>query len=161
MRTCGHDGVVLAQIHSLSAVAGGCLEAVPALAAAPLRRHVLGYSGFRATEEGARLRRILPLNLTTLIIDWTGVPPLLTGPRETGLRYAETGWRNGIAIGLTPVGVRALLGVRQSELTGRIGPLDELLGSGAAGRAAGGAARLATTIHRPGPLGRRPSRGQP
>lgn len=119
---------MLAQIHSLSAVAGGCLQAVPSLAAPALRPYVLGYSGFRATPEGARLRRILPLNVTTLIIDWAGAPALVTGPRDTGLLYAGTGWRDGMAIGVTPAGVRTLLGVRQSELAGQVVPLDELLG---------------------------------
>lgn len=132
---------MLAQIHSVSAVAGGCLEVVPCFATRTIRPYVVGYSGFRATPEGARLRRILPLNVTTLIIDWTGVPPLVTGPRDTGLRYEGAGWREGISIGVTPIGVRALFGVRQSELVGRIAPLDELLGSRAA-RLAGRLAEL-------------------
>lgn len=120
---------MLAQIHSFSVVPGGCLQAVPSLAAEPLRPYVVGYAGFRATPEGALVRRLLPLNVTTLVIDWTGVPPLVTGPRVTGLRYEGTGWRDGIVVGVTPAGVRALLGVRQRELVGRIAPLDELLGS--------------------------------
>jgi hypothetical protein len=135
---CGHDDAVLAQIHSVSAVAGGCLEVVPCLATRTIRPYVVGYSGFRATPEGAQLR---PLNVTTLIIDWTGVPPLVTGPRDTGLRYEGAGWREGISIGVTPIGVRALFGVRQSELVGRIAPLDELLGSRAV-RLAGRLAEL-------------------
>lgn len=98
------------------------------LAAPALRRHVLGYSGFLATPEGALRRRILPLNITTLIIDWTGVSPVLTGPRDTGLLYEEVGWRSGMTIGVTPVGVRTLLGVPQSDLVGQIMSLDDLIG---------------------------------
>src|SRR5690606_32573476 len=94
-----------------------------------------------ATPRGAQLHRILPFNVTTLIIDWTGAPPLITGPRDTGLLYGESGWRGGVTIGLTPAGVRRLLGVRQSELAGRILPLDDLLGP----RAALLAERLAET----------------
>ncbi|PRX46904.1 AraC-like DNA-binding protein [Prauserella shujinwangii] len=119
---------MLAQIHSVSAVASGCLQVVPGTVAEPLRPYVAGYSGFRATPEGALLRRILPFNVATLIVDWTGAPPLVTGPRATGLRYQGPGWRDGISVGVTPAGVRALLGVRQNELADRIVPLDDVLG---------------------------------
>jgi AraC-like DNA-binding protein len=108
-------------------VAGGCLAAVPMPAAPALHRYVLGYSGFLATPAGALSRRILPVNITTLIVDWTGTPALVTGPRDTGLLYQEPGWRNGVAIGLTPAGVRAFLGVRQRDLVGQIVSLDELI----------------------------------
>lgn len=119
---------MLAQIHSLSAVAGGCLEAVPRPAAPALRRYVLGYSGFLATPQGALRRHVLPFNVTTLIIDWTGATPLITGPRDTGLLYDESGWRGGVTIGVTPAGVRTLLGVPPPELVGRILALDDVLG---------------------------------
>lgn len=132
---------MFAQIHSLSAVAGGCRESIPRPAAPALRGHVLGYCGFEATPKGALLHRILPFNVTTLIIDWTGASPLITGPRDTGLLYGESGWRSGVTIGLTPAGVRRLLGVPQPELAGRILSLDDLIGP----RAVRLAERLAAT----------------
>ncbi len=123
---------MLAQTHSLSSVAGGCLESVPMLAPPALRRHVLGYSGFVATPEGASAHRILPFNVTTLIIDWSGDRPLLTGPRATGLLYEESGWRHGVTIAVPPAGVRTLFGVRQSALVDQVVALDALIGPEAA-----------------------------
>ena len=58
-------------------------ESVVGRAHPRLRPYVLGYAGFRAGS-GARVRhRVLPLNVTTLIIDFGGPPGLVTGPRET------------------------------------------------------------------------------
>ncbi|MCW6010943.1 helix-turn-helix domain-containing protein [Micromonospora sp. CPCC 205371] len=74
------------------------------------------------------MRRILPLNLTTLIVDFAGPSRLATGPRATPLLYDEPAWRYGVSIGLTPAGVHALLDTPAAALVGEVVPLDAVLG---------------------------------
>ncbi|MEW2353577.1 helix-turn-helix transcriptional regulator [Spirillospora sp. NPDC029432] len=114
-------------IHSISVR----VEAVPCELATgrprpSLRPYVVGYGGFRTGTAEPPRRRVLPLSLTTLIVDFAG-PGLVTGPRDTPL-VCDTGWRYGIAVGLTSAGVSALLGVPMRELAGTGVPPDDLLG---------------------------------
>src|SRR3977135_1715341 len=81
-----------------------------------LRPYVLGYAGFRSGSGAYVRHRVLPLNLTTLIIDFTGPCGLVTGPRSTSTVDGHTFWRHGVSIGLTPAGVFALLGLPMREL---------------------------------------------
>jgi AraC-like DNA-binding protein len=105
----------MAQVHSVPVRAGREACAVTGrLAAWRLRPYVVGYSGFRAGA-GAAGRRLLPLSLAT-------------GPRGTPLMQEE-GWRQGVAVGLTPAGARAVLGLPVRELAGVVVPLDGLPGS--------------------------------
>lgn len=115
------------QIHSAVADSGaGPCRAVARLPEPRLRPFVSGYSGFR-TRPGPSRRRFFPLAQTTVIIDFAGPVRLVSGPRATPAVY-EDGWRRGVAFGLTPAGVFALLGMPMSELTGVTGPLEDLLG---------------------------------
>jgi len=103
-------------------------ESVAGRAHPRLRPYVLGYAGFRAGS-GARVRhRVLPLNVTTLIVDFGGPPGLVTGPRATATTRGETCWRHGITVGLTAAGVSALLGVPMRDLAGETVRLTDLLG---------------------------------
>jgi AraC-like DNA-binding protein len=92
---------------------------------------------------------VLPLSLAVIMVDFVGLGALVSGPRDTPLVQEETGWRQGVAIGLTPTGARAVLGPPMCELTGAVIPLDDLSGARAgelAGRleaAPGWAARFA------------------
>jgi AraC-like DNA-binding protein len=115
-------------IHSLAAEpdANRC-AAVTRRPSPALRPYVVGYSGFRTTFEMPLRRRILPLNLTTLIVDFTGPVRLATGPRGAST-VAETAWRCGVTIGLTPAGVGAIFGTPMSELVDATVPLEDLLG---------------------------------
>jgi AraC-like DNA-binding protein len=120
---------VLTQVHSLPAVLQPepC-ETITALPHPRLRPYVLGYAGFRSGS-GADIRhRVLPLNLTTLIIDFAGACRLVTGPRSTSTTHGQTAWSHGVSIGLAPAGVSALLGVPMRELAERSDPLAEFLG---------------------------------
>jgi AraC-like DNA-binding protein len=120
-------GAVMVQIHSAPADAGaGPCRAVARLPEPRLRPFVSGYSGFR-TRPGPSRRRFFPLAQTTVIIDFAGPARLVTGPRAIPTLY-EDGWRHGVAFGLTPAGVFALLGMPMAELTGVTGPLEDLLG---------------------------------
>jgi AraC-like DNA-binding protein len=118
----------MAQVHSVLVRAGSepC-AALGRLAAPWLRPYVAGYSAFRAGTKAAG-RRLLPLNLTAVIIDLAGAEALVTGVRAAALVRQEAGWRQGVVIGLTPAGTRALLGPPMRELTGEIVPLASLLG---------------------------------
>jgi hypothetical protein len=81
---------------------------------------------------------VLPLSLAVVVVDFAGLGALVSGPRNTPLvQEEEAGWRQGVAIGLTPAGARAVLGVPVSELTGAVVPLDGLQGSRAANWPAG------------------------
>ncbi|WP_406674822.1 hypothetical protein WBK31_12110 [Nonomuraea sp. N2-4H] len=57
-----------------------------------------------------------PLNAATLIIDCTGLPAVLTGPRSAATPAGEVAWRQGVAVGLTPAGMRALTGMAPKRL---------------------------------------------
>jgi AraC-like DNA-binding protein len=103
-------------------------ETIPALPHPRLRPYVLGYAGFRSAT-GARLRhRILPLNVTTLIIDFAGPGGLVSGPRSMSTVSGPTSWGHGVSVGLTPAGVFALLGVPMPELAEESRPLADFLG---------------------------------
>lgn len=119
-------------IHSLAAqrLAVPC-EASIRLPQPRLRPYVLGYSGFHTGAGPPLRRRILPLNLATLIIDFADAGAVVTGPRSVPVVH-ETAWRYGISIGLTPAGVSALLGPPMRELVGMTVPLADLLGRRAA-----------------------------
>lgn len=91
-----------------------------------LRPYALGAAGFRTrTAEDARM---LPLNAATLIVDFTGMSPIVTGPRATATFAVRTPWRHGMAVGLTPVGMSALTGAPVREVAGATVPLADLLG---------------------------------
>jgi AraC-like DNA-binding protein len=119
----------MAQVHSVLVRAGREPCAVTGRLAAPrLRPYVAGYSAFRAGA-GAAGRRVLPLSLAVVVVDFAGLGALVSGPRNTPLVQEEAGWRQGVAIGLTPAGARAVLGVAVRELAGTVVPLDGLPGS--------------------------------
>ena len=119
----------MAQVHSVLVRAGREPCAVTGRLAAPwLRRHVAGYSAFRAGA-GAAGRRVLALSMVVVVVDFAGLGALVSGPQDAALPPEETGWRHGIAIGLTPDGVQALLGLPMRELTGVLAPLAGLPGS--------------------------------
>jgi AraC-like DNA-binding protein len=104
-------------------------ETVGRRPAAPLRPYIVGYSGFRSGSGAALPHRVLPLNLTTAVVDLTGAARVVTGPRATPAVFEHTVWRSGVTIGFTPFGVRALLGVPAPDLVGRTVPLPDLLGA--------------------------------
>ncbi|WP_327589829.1 AraC family transcriptional regulator [Nonomuraea sp. NBC_00507] len=98
-----------------------------------LRPYVLGWAGFRTRAgEPAHPSRMLPLNAATLIIDFTGMGPIVTGPRATATFSAHTPWRHGMAVGLTPAGMSALTGTPLREVAGTTVQLEDLLGTRAA-----------------------------
>lgn len=114
-------------------------QMISRLPPAHLRPYVLGWSGFRTsagfhTGAGEREQpsRMLPLNAATLIIDFTGRGPIVTGPRATATSPAPTPWRHGVAVGLTPAGMAALTGAPVREVAGASVHLDDLLGARAA-----------------------------
>jgi AraC-like DNA-binding protein len=124
-----HDGRVLPQLHSLPAEdRSGCGEAVGRLPRRSLRPWLAGYSGFRAAGDGYLRRRMLPLDVTTVIIDFARPVAVITGPRHTPLVYDQDDWRYGVAIGLTPAGVAAFLGLPVPELVGATLGAETLLG---------------------------------
>lgn len=139
------------QYHSLLAgERARCAGPVAGLAPAALRPYVVGYAGFTADTGGCPAqRRLLPMNVTTVIIDIEGVPGLVTGPRNTPLVCEQTVWRHGVALGLTPAGVSALLGLPACELVNQTLPLDAILGrraedlAGRLGQVSGWPARFA------------------
>ncbi|MFI6905656.1 helix-turn-helix domain-containing protein [Nonomuraea sp. NPDC050394] len=95
-----------------------------------LRPYVLGWAGFRTRAgEAARPSRMLPLNAATLIVDFTGLPPIVTGPRAAVTSSAPSPWRYGVALGLTPAGMSALTGAPLREVAGTTVPLEDLLGA--------------------------------
>jgi AraC-like DNA-binding protein len=119
----------MAQVHSVLVRAGREPCAVTGrLAASRLRPYVAGYSAFRAGA-GAAGRRVLPLSLAVVVVDFAGLEALVSGPRDTPLVQEEAGWRQGIAVGLTPAGARAVLGLPVRELARAVVPLDGLPGS--------------------------------
>jgi hypothetical protein len=119
----------VAQVHSVLVRAGREPCLVTGRLAAPwLRPYVSGYSAFRAGA-GAAGRRVLPLSLIVVIVDFAGHGALVTGARDTAQVLEDAGWRHGVAFGLTPAGARAVLGPPMRELAGAIVPLAGLLGS--------------------------------
>ncbi|MFD9942951.1 helix-turn-helix transcriptional regulator [Nonomuraea sp. NPDC059023] len=93
-----------------------------------LRPYVLGWAGFRAGEADLP-SRMLPLNAATLIVDFTGMDTIVTGPRAAVTFSARSPWRHGVALGLTPAGMSALTGVPLREVTGTTVRLEDLLGA--------------------------------
>ncbi|MEH1129717.1 helix-turn-helix transcriptional regulator [Micromonospora sp. CPCC 206061] len=120
---------MLTQVHSVSALLDreACAEVVPTRPAPHLLPYVAGYGGFRAGAAPIG-RRILPLNLTTLIVDFAGPSRLVTGPRATPLLHDEPAWRYGVSIGLTPAGALALLDTPAAAMVGQVVSLDAVLG---------------------------------
>ncbi|MGW3345633.1 helix-turn-helix transcriptional regulator [Nonomuraea rubra] len=102
-----------------------------AVASGPrLHPYVLGWAGFRAGPEGTEPRtRMLPLNAATLIVDFAGGDPIVTGPRSAVTLSSRALWRHGVAVGLTPAGMSALLGTPMREVAGTTVPLADLLGA--------------------------------
>lgn len=120
----------MAQVHSVLLRAGREPCAVTGRPAAPwLRPYVAGYSAFRAGPGAAAGRRVLALSLVTVVVDLAGPGALVSGPRDTALVLEDAAWRDGVAIGLTPAGARAVLGPPMRELTGAVVPLEGPLGS--------------------------------
>ncbi|GAA0935816.1 helix-turn-helix transcriptional regulator [Nonomuraea longicatena] len=108
-------------------------EMTARLAPPRLRPYVLGWAGFRTRPgEPAEPSRMLPLNAATLIVDFTGLGPIVTGPRAATTFSVHTPWRHGVAAGLTPAGMSALTGIPMREVTGATVPLADLLGARAA-----------------------------
>jgi len=95
---------------------------------APASRHlgayVLGYGGFRSGTGAAINHRVLPVAGATLVIDVEGHGAVVTGPRIRAAIAAER-WGRGVTVGLTPAGVRAVLGMPMGELAEAIVPFDE------------------------------------
>jgi AraC-like DNA-binding protein len=120
---------VLPQFHSIPAAVGDVGgETVPSRPAPGLHPLVAGYASFRSPVPGEVPRRLLPLNHTTVIVDFTGAGALVTGPRATGLLDERSSWRHGVSIGLTPAGTEAALGVPASALVEQAVPLESLIG---------------------------------
>ncbi|MFI6505884.1 helix-turn-helix transcriptional regulator [Nonomuraea typhae] len=95
-----------------------------------LRPYALGWAGFRTRAgEPAQPSRMLPLNAATLIIDFTGMGPIVTGPRAVATFSVHSPWRHGVAVGLTPAGMSALTGVPVREVAGTAVLLEDLLGT--------------------------------
>jgi hypothetical protein len=119
----------MGQTHSVLARAGQEPCAVAERLAAPwLRPYVVGYCAFRSGP-GAAGWRVLPLSLVVVVVDFAGAGTLVSGPRDSALVLDDAGWWHCIAFGLTPAGVRAVLGLPMGELTGAVIPLASLLSS--------------------------------
>ncbi|WP_207928867.1 helix-turn-helix transcriptional regulator [Actinomadura sp. 6K520] len=119
----------MTQVHSVLLRAGEerCATAARPPAAA-LRPYVAGYGDFRTGTPGVVRRRVLPLNLVTLLVDLDGPGPLAFGARGAPMVYGEAGWRRGVTVGLTVAGARALLGTPMCLLTGTAVELADVLG---------------------------------
>ncbi|WP_431933071.1 helix-turn-helix transcriptional regulator [Nonomuraea jabiensis] len=118
-------------IHSLPAQRQAePYEMIARLPPPHLRPYVLGWAGFRTRAgEPAHPSRMLPLNAATLIIDFTGMSPIVTGPRATATFSVHTPWRHGVAVGLTPAGMSALMGTPLREVAGTSVRVEDLLGT--------------------------------
>ncbi|TYB53016.1 helix-turn-helix transcriptional regulator [Nonomuraea sp. PA05] len=142
-------------IHSLPACPRPApLKTVMRASGPDLRPYVLGWAGFRAEAGTEQPTRMLPLNAATLIVDFTGMRATLTGPRSAVTLSPRPLWRHGVALGLTPAGMAALLGTPMREVTGAIAPLEDLLGAARAGELAGRLAEQASWAGRFGALER-------
>ena len=93
-----------------------------------LRDLVLGYSGFRSATGLGVQHRLLPFSVVVLVLD-IGADGLVTGARDGPGQDGPARWGCGVTIGLTPRGVRGLLGVPMRELTGRTVGLSDLVGA--------------------------------
>lgn len=89
-----------------------------------LGAYVLGYGGFRSGTGAALNHRMLPVAGATLVIDVDGHGAVVTGPRKRAAIAAQR-WGRGVTVGLTPAGVRAVLGMPMGELAGATIPFDE------------------------------------
>ncbi|MFB9319425.1 helix-turn-helix transcriptional regulator [Cryptosporangium minutisporangium] len=119
---------MLPQLHSALADpgAGRCSTTV-SVAAPWLRPYVVGYGGYRAgaaDRPGPLRRRMFPMTLTTVLLDVDPAVRLVTGARHTGVLHDGPPWRVGVSVGLTPAGVRTLLGPDVRELAGETVPLE-------------------------------------
>jgi AraC-like DNA-binding protein len=101
-----------------------CASVGVAPASAHLGAYVLGYGGFRSGTGAAINHRMLPVAGATLVIDVNGHGAVVTGPRDRAAIAAER-WGCGVTVGLTPAGVRAVLGMPMGELAGATVPFDE------------------------------------
>lgn len=118
-------------------------EAVRGRAAAPLRRYVAWYSGYRQQGVPAARHRGLPSPYLTLIFtlddplivarhpDPRQEPgtfrTLLGGLHTTPALITHDGWQSGIQIALSPLGARDLLGLPAGELADLDVPADAVL----------------------------------
>jgi AraC-like DNA-binding protein len=68
--------------------------------------------------------RVLPVAGAALVIDVEGHGAVVTGPRKWAAVTAQR-WGRGVTVGLTPAGVRAVLGMPMGELAEAILPFDE------------------------------------
>lgn len=93
-----------------------------------LRPYVLGYAGFRSGDGAALAHRVLPVAAATMIVDYRAGGRVVTGPRAEPAVFEGTRWGHGVSVGLTPLGVSALLGLPMGELAGAAVPLADLLG---------------------------------
>lgn len=121
-----------AQIHSVPAVtpAEPCEVAVRA-APGRLKPYVLGFSGFRSGSGVPVEHLVLPLAYTTVIVDFGSPSGIVSGARALATTGGDTRWGHGVSLGLTPLGVAALLGIPMRDLEGSTVALADLLGSGA------------------------------
>ncbi len=117
-------------------------ELVLAAPAAPLRRHVKGYCGFREHAAAPVRRRELPFGGVAVILTLEGEWWL--GDREDGPLVRHRSFVGGLIdtpafsvhrgtvaclqFDLTPLGARALFGVPGRDLRGRVVDVDSLLG---------------------------------
>jgi AraC-like DNA-binding protein len=116
-------------VHSIPAqVSPEPCETIARLPHPLLRPYVVGYAGFRTGSGTVVGHRILPFNLATMIIDFTGSSRLVTGPRSAPVVCEQTGWGHGASVGLTPAGAAALLGAPMRELVGGTARLADFLG---------------------------------
>jgi hypothetical protein len=100
---------VLPLLHSLPAEPyPGCGETTSRPAHNALRPYVLGYAGFRALVDGHLRRRILPLNVTTVIVDFAGPGGWVTGPRSAHVVHELAEWRHGVALSVIGHAVASL-----------------------------------------------------
>lgn len=113
-------------VHSLPAEPqpAPCASAGVAPAGRHLGAYVLGYGGFRSGTGAAINHRMLPVAGATLVIDVDGHGAVVTGPRRRAAIAAER-WGRGVTVGLTPAGVRAVLGMPMGELAEATVPFDE------------------------------------
>ncbi|MDG4797811.1 AraC family transcriptional regulator [Micromonospora sp. WMMD1082] len=96
----------------------GCVATPSRLTRGAAWPYVIGYAGFQAVLDGRLRRRMLPISVTTVIVDFTGRGSWVTGPRSVHGIHELAEWRHGVAIGLTPAGASALLRVPGPELAG-------------------------------------------
>ncbi|MFC4463089.1 helix-turn-helix domain-containing protein [Streptomyces xiangluensis] len=121
---------VVTSVHSIPAqVQTAPCESVSRPPHPRLSPFVLGYSGFRAGSGSAVRHRVLPVNLTALIIDVTGASRLVTGARADYEIHTSYRWREGVAVGLTPAGSAALLGAPARWFLGESVELADVLGA--------------------------------